>query len=177
MKHISIIILLLLSSVLTFSKSPSTSTSEIEWISFEELETKMKEEPRKVMIDVYTNWCGPCKRMELTTFRNEVVSKYVNNHYYAVKFNAEEKNTIKFKNKEYKYLASAGRNGLNELTPSLIFNRSYPTVVFMDEKLDIIQKFNYLTPEYIERIVKFFGENAHKNDSWENFNKTHKFEL
>ena len=47
-------------------------------------------------MDVYTDWCGPCKLMDKNTFQNPYVAAYVTEHYYAVKFNAEGNETINY---------------------------------------------------------------------------------
>ena len=43
-------------------------------------------------MDIYTDWCGPCKLMDKNTFQNPDVAQYLNNNFYAVKFNAEGPN-------------------------------------------------------------------------------------
>ncbi len=67
----------------------SSVAQEINWVTFEEALKLQKEKPKKIMMDVYTNWCGPCKMLDRNTFQNKDVANYVNEHYYAVKFNAE----------------------------------------------------------------------------------------
>ena len=52
-------------------------------------------------MDIYTDWCGPCKLMDKNTFQNQEVAKFVNNNFYAVKFNAEGPNKIKLKGREF----------------------------------------------------------------------------
>ncbi len=56
-------------------------------------------------MDVYTNWCGWCKVMDRKTYRINKLASYVNEHYYAVKFNAESKDSLVFNNKKYGYNA------------------------------------------------------------------------
>ena len=148
----------------------------IQWVSFEELEQKMKDEPRKVIIDLYATWCGPCKYMEKTTFHNPIISQYINEKYYAVKFNGEEKRTIKFKGDEFHHVAG-GRNGINELAPLLIHNSAFPTVIFMNEKLEVIQKFNFLSPEAMEMIMTYIGEEEYKKQAWEKYEKAFQSKL
>ena len=55
-----------------------------------------KNEPKKIFMDVYTKWCGPCKLLDRKTFANPYVAAYVSEHYYAVKFDAEGQETINF---------------------------------------------------------------------------------
>src|SRR5690242_3074537 len=69
---------------------------EIEWISFAEAEKRMKQEPRKVWIDVYTDWCGWCKVLDKKVFTNPDVIDYMNKKFYAIKFNAERQDSIEF---------------------------------------------------------------------------------
>ena len=52
--------------------------------------------PKKVFIDLYTSWCGWCKRMDATTFKQRAIVEYMNQKYYAVKFDAETRDTINF---------------------------------------------------------------------------------
>ena len=70
---------------------------KINWLSMEEALAMNEKKPRKMLVDVYTNWCGPCKRMNSTTFVHPFIVDYVNDNYYAVKFNAEGIDTIQFK--------------------------------------------------------------------------------
>jgi len=122
-----------------------TEQGKINWISFEELQKKQKQSPRKVMVDVYTEWCGPCKMLDRYTFADKKVADFVNENYYAVKFNAQHENKISYKGKQFanpNYDPKKGqkrRNATHELARQFGI-RSYPTVMFLDEDLKIIQK-------------------------------------
>ena len=61
----------------------------IEWMTLAQAIEAQKIEPKKIFMDVYTNWCGPCKLLDKNTFQNPDVSRYISEHFYAVKFNAE----------------------------------------------------------------------------------------
>jgi len=152
------------------------NSKSINWISFEELEAKIKVAPRKVIVDLYTVWCGPCKRMDMYTFHNPVIVKYINENYYAVKFNAEDKRTINFMNQEFKYVAENGR-GINQLAGVFIQNNAFPSVTFMDEKLKVLQKFNYVDAKNMELIMTYFGEDKFKTQKWDEFVNTFKSQL
>ena len=77
------------------------SQDKIKWISLEDAVYLQQTEPRNIIIDVYTNWCGPCKKLDRETFGNEDLIKYVNENYYAVKFNAEGNEKIEFQGYEF----------------------------------------------------------------------------
>ena len=55
--------------------------SIVNWISFEEAQNLAKTNPKKVYVDVYTDWCGWCKRMDATTFSNPVIARYMNKNF------------------------------------------------------------------------------------------------
>lgn len=162
--------------VLAVSISVSGFAQQINWVSLEKAMELQKKNPKKIMMDVYTNWCGPCKMLDKNTFQNPDVAKYVNENYYAVKFNAEGNEVVNYKGKEYsnpsyKPEAASGRNSVHELAYYLQVN-AYPTVVFMDENAAIIAPIKgYQTPPQLELYLKMFKENAHKDiDSQEKFN-------
>src|SRR5690606_2585124 len=85
------------------------SQPRIEWLSWEEVQEKSKFEKRKIFVDIYTDWCGWCKKMDQSTFSDEAVVEYINKHYYAVKFNAEYRNDITWNGKVYQYTRYGNR--------------------------------------------------------------------
>jgi len=94
---------------------------DINWISLEKVTELQRTNPKNVIIDVYTNWCGPCKLMDKNTFSNPEIVNYINNNYYAVKFNAEGNETVSFMNKtftnpNYDSSRSQKRNSSHEFT-------------------------------------------------------------
>ena len=83
----------------------------IKWYTLNEAIELNKAEPRNFVVDVYTYWCGWCKRMDAQTFSNQIIADYVNENYYAVKFNAEQKGTLTVGEKEYNFVDN-GRRGI-----------------------------------------------------------------
>lgn len=73
----------------------------IKWVTFNEALELQKKKPKKIFMDVYTDWCGPCKMLDKQTFHNPDVVKYINEHYYAVKFNGEGNETVAYQGKTY----------------------------------------------------------------------------
>lgn len=141
---------------------------EVNWLTFEEAVELNSKEPKKIMIDVYTDWCGWCKVMDKNTFSHNVISDYLNTAYYPVKFNAEQREEITFNEKIYKYIAQGAR-GYHELAAALLNGQmSYPSVVFLDEQVRIIhvQK-GYVKAEPFDEIIKFIGGNHYQTESWE----------
>src|ERR1051326_2410485 len=112
----------------------------IKWYTFSQAVEMMKKKPKKIYIDVYTQWCGWCKKMEADAFQNEAIAKYMNEKYYAVKLDAEMKDTIVFNNFTFVNPNPANPRSVHQLAASLLSNKmSYPTGVYMDENYVILQ--------------------------------------
>jgi len=147
---------------------------KISWMTWEEMEKAQKNEKRKVFVDIYTEWCGWCKKMDKTTFQNKDVIKYINQHYYAVKFDAETKKTIELDGKKYKYVKN-GRRGYNQLAADLLKGKlSFPSTVFLNEDLSLIQPVaGYLEAPQLEMMITYFAEDQHKKTPWTSYQKSY----
>tara|TARA_Y100000589_G_scaffold320897_1_gene351327 strand:- start:457 stop:999 length:543 start_codon:yes stop_codon:yes gene_type:complete len=134
---------------------------KINWLSIEEVEVLQQKEPRKVLMDVYTSWCGPCKMMMRNTFTNKDVINYINKNFYAIKFDAESGDDVTFKGTSFKnpsYNPNARRKSPHQFAQALGIS-SYPTIIYMDEDMNIIAPIKgYQTPSQIELYLKLFGE-------------------
>jgi thioredoxin-related protein len=139
----------------------------IRWYTLEEAIELNKVEKRKIVIDLYTDWCGWCKVMEQNTFNDPKVINYINKRFYPVKFNAERKESVRFNDKMYNYINS-GRRGYNALALELSGGRlSFPSVIFLDEDQNIIQAIQgYIEPEKFIKIMHYFGENKYQSIPW-----------
>ncbi len=108
--------------------------ADITWLSWDEAIQMAEKNPKKIFVDLYTDWCGWCKKMDATTFKNPEVVRYMNENFYAVKFNAEQQEVVQYKDHTFKYIAS-GRRGVHELAYSLLDGRlGYPSYVYLDEE-------------------------------------------
>lgn len=148
---------------------------EINWVTLNEAIELQKKTPKKIMMDVYTTWCGPCRMLDKNTFQNKDVAAYVNKHYYAVKFNGEGNDVINYNgnqylNPNYNPAKANSRNSAHQLARYLQIN-AYPTIVFFDESGAIIAPIKgYQTPPQIELYLKLFKDDVYKEmDSQEKF--------
>lgn len=132
----------------------TTETAEMPWVDLGNVESMVAKSPKKVLVDVYTSWCGPCKMMDRNTFSNKDIVDIVDKSFYPVKFNAEGGDPIKFKGKTHKNpkydpAKAKRRNSRHELAS--FFNvRGYPTLVVLNEKMEIVDKIvGYKTPQQL----------------------------
>ena len=166
-------ILIVCFSILFLLRFSEINAQEITWLTIEEAEIANKSEPRKIIIDVYTDWCGWCKKMEATTFKNKEVVAYLNQKYYCVKLDGEDKGTISFKGNEFNFV-DQGRRGYHELAAGFLKGKmSYPNIVFLNEDLDILQALpGYRTAKELLPILKFLGDDIYKDTNWTEYIKT-----
>jgi len=147
---------------------------KIQWMSIEEAYalTLTESTPKKIFIDVYTDWCGWCKRMDKATFQNPEVAAYMNAHYYNVKFDAEQKESIEMLGNTFEFIPQGSR-GYHELAAALLNGKmSYPTVVFMNPKFEMLSPVpGYQEAPQFLKVATFFGDNIYKSVPWEEYAK------
>jgi thioredoxin-related protein len=165
-------ILLLVASILILSNGKAQQ-NEIQWLSFEEAILMNEKEPKKFLIDIYTSWCGWCKKMDATTFKDPLIVSYIQEHYWAVKLNAERKDTVLLGQQMFINENPGGKRHPHQLAVALLNGKmSYPSIVYLDENVEMLSPVpGYHDARGIEPILKYFGENAYKNASWEEYQK------
>ena len=156
------------------SAAPETaSAAAFRWYTIEEVIAIKEANPndnKAIFIDVYTDWCGWCKRMDATTFADPRVKEILGQEFYAVKFDGEAKQDIRMGDQTFKFI-NQGRRGYHELAAALLQGKmSYPTVVFMDKNFNMIQPLpGYRTADEMLPILHFIGTEAYQNQSWDAF--------
>ena len=155
-----------LSTISTFANKERVNYVELkaEWIvnkmTFEEMLKASEKKQKLVLLDLYTDWCGWCHKMDATTFNHPIIAAYLNEHFYFVKFNAEQKEPITFKGKEYVW-EPGGRSGIHQIGNYAAQGKlnSFPTISILDEKLNSVHvQAGYLTPQQIEPLLHWFVE-------------------
>lgn len=146
---------------------------KVQWLTIEQAAEKMKQEPRKIMVDVYTDWCGWCKKMDKNTFTDPEVAAIINKHYYAVKLDAEGEKPITLKGHTFKFKPEYKAH---ELAVALLNGQmSFPTTVYLDEQMNMLTPVpGYLDAKSITPILRYFGEDHHKKMTWQEYEKVAK---
>jgi thioredoxin-related protein len=158
------------------------SAQEINWMTMNEALAAQEGNPKKILMDVYTTWCGPCKMMDRNTFSNKEVIDYINDNYYAVKFNAEGTEEIIFEgftytNPNYQE-GRKGRNTTHFFADALKLS-GYPSLVFFGSDGKLIQAIpGYKSPSQVEIYLKMIGTDDYlkvvTGEDWASYQKNFK---
>ena len=160
-----VLLLFLSASIAPAPVQKAKKPAPIKWLSLEEVAVLNRQQPRKIFIDVYTDWCGWCKKMDKSTFTDPAVVDYVNKNFYAVKLNAESRKPITINGKTYQYNAQMRAH---EAALALLQGQmSYPTTVYLDERMGIISPVpGYLDASMFRTILGYFGEDHYKQKTF-----------
>ncbi len=166
MKKLALFLFLALMSV-------STYAGEINWKTPQEVDKLMKDNPKKVIVDFYTSWCGWCKVMDKSTYTNPKLIEYINDNFYAIKFDAESKESFEFQGETYKYNP---KNRAHDWAITYLGGRmSYPTTLFFLENFqNPISVPGYIKTPVMETIMTFINTESFKKEDFEQYQESYK---
>jgi thioredoxin-related protein len=155
-------------------QKPADKGAVIKWYSFEEAYALNKKKPKKIFVDVYTDWCGWCKKMDAETFANPTIAKYMSKNFYCVKLDAERKDTVVLDGQIFVNPNPNGKRATHKLAVELLGGKmSYPSYVFLNEKgqkLTVVA--GYQKAVDFEGVINYFGTDAYLTSTWEEYRGT-----
>lgn len=128
-----------------------TLFAQIRMCQFEQIDSLQKIEKKNIVVFIHTDWCKYCQKMQNTTFKNESIIKLLNNKFYFIALNGEEKRNITFNKHIFKYKPTGTNTGTHELAEQLgTFDTkiSFPTLCVLNADFEIV--FQY--PQFISTI-------------------------
>jgi thioredoxin-related protein len=138
---------------------------ELKWKSFDAGFAEAKKTNKKIMLDIYTDWCGWCKRLDKDTYGNEKVMEYLNQQYIVIKLNAESTSKVNYQDKTYTEASLAQAFGAT----------GYPTIVFFDSNGEPINSLGgYLNAEKFLPVITYIGDDHYKSMTWEEYQNKEK---
>ena len=105
--------------------------------TFEQAEKLSIENPKPFVVFIHTDWCKICKMMENTTFKNKDVIQNLNDNFYFITFNAEDKKEIQFHKNTFRFKPKGTNSGIHELA-ELLSNQTYPTITILNADYSIL---------------------------------------
>lgn len=131
--------------------------------SFDEALSNAKEQNKLVVVDVFTDWCGWCKKMDKDTYSNSDIKDLIDDNFVYVKLNAEGSEKQLYNGKSY---TSADLSYYFQVD-------GFPTHVFLDSDGKVIEfKYNgfkmtnlpgYYAASSFKKILKYFIEGKYKD--------------
>lgn len=155
------ILLILLTAIifagLTFSIQ---DIKGLKWHSFSDGLKLAKSENKKVLIDVYTDWCEWCKKMDEEVYANSTVKNYLASKFILIKLNAESEKKHNFEGREY-----------SEMELAYIFGvEGFPTTIFIREDMQPITAVpGYFPAEVFMKILTFIGDDYYLKMSFDDY--------
>ena len=145
-------------------------TAKIKWYTFKEALALHEKQPKTILIDMYTDWCGWCKKMDAETFTHPGIVGYVNTFFYPVKFDAERKDTVEYRGQKFGNKGE-GRRPSHDLAIQLLRGKmSYPTLVFIDDQYNVNPIPGYRDPAKLEPLLIYFAERINKSAPFDQYN-------
>ncbi len=135
---------------------------QLRWLTIDDALTSAAQENKKIVLDVYTDWCGWCKRMDRDVYANQEVAAYMNEKFIAAKMNPEKSGKLSFQGSEY----SLGQFG------QALGIRGYPATVFFNEKGEVLTVVaGYLNANDFMKILTYFGDDHYLTMTWEDYSR------
>jgi thioredoxin-related protein len=150
--------------------------TKVKWYTIEEAVKLNKKKKKKIFIDLYTDWCGWCKKMDANTFSDPIIAAYLNENYYPVKFDAESSEPVTVNGQEYVNPNPGARRSSHQFAIALLSGKmSYPSFAFLDQDVKLITVLpGYNPPEKLEPILHFIVDEAYKDESFQEYQATFK---
>lgn len=145
----------------------------IKTYSFSEIEKLQKKKPRKVLINIYANFCNSCKVQNATTLTDTSIANYLNAHFYVMNFDAESNDTLVYKNEKC-YKTNANGYPLNSFAIKVCNNRlQFPTMAVLDEQMNHLDALNaFFNPDMLKPVLKYYAEDKFKIMNWQDYINT-----
>jgi thioredoxin-related protein len=139
--------------------------NEPRWSSFDQGLADASRTGKKILVDVYTTWCGWCKKMDADTYSNANVSSYLQSHFVLVKLNAESLNQLTYRGEKYSEQDFARAFGVN----------GYPTILFLKPNGDPITKYpGYANAETFHDVASYIAEDYYLTKKYDEYLKEKK---
>lgn len=137
----------------------SQQRDTINWLTFEQLSDSLDVQPKRVLISFHTDWCAYCRKMHQEVYTRPEVVAAVNGAYYAVQFDAESTDTVRFDGQVFaNSRATSRRRAFHDL--ALILGSrghrfSVPVTIVLDEEFNVISRhFDYLDSKKLLAILE-----------------------
>jgi thioredoxin-related protein len=153
MKKTILLLLVLIISTMSFAKNPR-------WNKFDDGMKLAKQSGKKILVDVYTDWCSWCKTMDAKTYSDKNVVDYLEKNFVIIKLNAEAKEIITYSGHQISPADFAQGMSLT----------GYPSTVFLKSNGEAITMLpGYIEPGKFIHMLRFIAENHYEKKKFPDY--------
>jgi thioredoxin-related protein len=147
-----------------WTAAAESGRSDLTWLNWNAGIAEASASKRPILIDVYTDWCGWCKRMDRDVYARDDVRGYLNDHFTLVKLNAESLDEVVYDGRKL-----TGRGLAQYLRVS-----GYPTTIFLKSNGEHIANVpGYVPADRFKLMLRYIGEDhIGRGVSWQDFEKS-----
>jgi thioredoxin-related protein len=157
-------IIALLISAASSSFSQTGKKTELKWNKFDDGLVLAKKSNKKILIDVYADWCKWCKKMDSEVFMHDTIAPYLQKNYILIKLNGESQDKLKYKGESMTAAEFAGGFGVT----------GFPTVIFLEPSGEAITKVpGFIDAENFLPMLTYFGGDHYKTMKWQDYFTKH----
>lgn len=134
----------------------SNAQMKVSDVSFASLSDSLQKHKKPILINVYTDWCTYCKMQHRGIKKSKALNTLLSSEFYYLNLNAEEKETLDFNHKSYRFKPSGTNTGIHELVTELGKGGevSYPMWFILDSTYQMKYSFSgYLKPEELNKLL------------------------
>lgn len=139
---------------------PNAGGEAITWHSFDEGMALAAQQNKKVLVDVYTDWCVWCKKMDKEVYTDGQIGKIIAKDFIAVKFNPEGEEVVTMNNEHLNGSLFTQAMGISGYPSTLIFGADGKPIT----KIDGFQE-----SKEFATLLTFIGGDHYKTKSFEEF--------
>lgn len=130
--------------------------------SFEETLKLANKDKKKVIINVYADWCSWCRKMEKDTYPDPEVQKELKRNFYLYRLNGESKEVIEYDGRKWTKAELTAAFGI----------RGFPATIFLHSNSKPITVLpGYVDAKTFANILKFIGDDLYTKMTFEEFMK------
>jgi thioredoxin-related protein len=128
---------------------PEVTLAGPAWRSWDAGLREARASGRPVLVDVYTDWCGWCSRMDRDVYARADVQDYLAGNFVTVKLDAESGEAARYEGRAYTSRTLAARFGVT----------GYPTTLFLSAKGPQLASIpGYSPPQDFLLLLRFIGD-------------------
>ena len=146
-------LLLGLAAIIFVPHSAPAAGQGLKWRSWDVGLKESGTAKKPVLVDVYTDWCGWCKRMDRDVYGKTEVSDYLAKKFVVVKLNAESESPASYDGRPYTERSLATKFRVN----------GYPTTIFLGTSGEhLVNVPGYVPADDFLVLLRYIGDGAYQ---------------